>query len=202
MKKITLIAAILFTSGSEAKPKAVPLSHQNFLANLQDVAKVLRFYGNDSLLGMLPPFHSLGLTGTLLLAACMGVKTVYHANPTEAGVLAKIIEVYKTTVLVGTPTFLNGILRAAEPGQLDTLRLILTGAEKCPDHVYQAVAQDCPQVVMCEAYGVTECAPGVSMNNPEHPVAGTIGPMLPSMEHAIVLEETCPANFDVMGGFI
>ncbi len=180
------IAAILFTSGSEAKPKAVPLSHANFLTNLRDVAQVLRFYGDDSLLGMLPPFHSLGLTGTLLLAVCMGIKTVYHANPTEAGVLAKISEIYKTTVLIGTPTFLNGILRAAEPGQLASLRLVFTGAEKCPEHVYQAMAKECPQVVMCEAYGVTECAPGVSLNNPDHPVPGTIGPMLPSMEHVIV----------------
>ncbi|MEN8256408.1 MAG: AMP-binding protein [Thermodesulfobacteriota bacterium] len=182
----TDIAAILFTSGSEARPKAVPLSHGNFLANLQDVAQVLKFHGDDSLLGMLPPFHSLGLTGTLLLPVCMGMKTVYHANPTEAGVLARITEVYKNTVLIGTPTFLNGILRAAEPGQLDTLRLVFTGAEKCPEHVYQSMAKDCPQVVMCEAYGVTECAPGVSLNNPDNPVPGTIGPMLPSMEHVIV----------------
>ncbi len=180
------IAAILFTSGSEAKPKAVPLSHGNFLANLRDVAQVLQFHGDDSMLGMLPPFHSLGLTGNLLLSVCMGMKTVYHANPTEAGVLAKISEVYKNTVLVGTPTFLNGILRAAETGQLDTLRLVFSGAEKCPQHVYQAIATDCPQVVMCEAYGVTECAPGVSINRPENPVPGTIGPILPSMEYVIV----------------
>ncbi|MBU0682319.1 MAG: AMP-binding protein [Proteobacteria bacterium] len=180
------IAAILFTSGSEARPKAVPLSHGNFLANLRDVAQVLHFRGDDSMLGILPPFHSLGLTGTLLLAVCLGMKTVYHPNPTEAGVLAKICEVYKTTVLVGTPTFLNGILRAAEPGQLDSLRLVFTGAEKCPQHVYQAMAADCPQVAMCEAYGVTECSPGVSINSPEHPVPGTIGSMLPSMEYVIV----------------
>jgi long-chain-fatty-acid--[acyl-carrier-protein] ligase len=180
------IAAILFTSGSEARPKAVPLSHGNFLANLRDVAQVLQFHGDDSMLGILPPFHSLGLTGTLLLSVCMGMKTVYHANPTEAGVLAKICEVYKTTVLIGTPTFLNGILRAAQPGQLDSLRLVFTGAEKCPGHVYQAVADHCPQVVMCEAYGVTECAPGVSLNRPDRPVPGTIGPLLPSMEHVLV----------------
>ncbi len=180
------IAAILFTSGSEARPKAVPLSHANFLANLRDVSQVLQFHGDDSLLGILPPFHSLGLTGTLLLTVCMGLKTVYHANPTEAGVLAKIAEVYKTTVLIGTPTFLNGILRAAEPGQLEALRLVFTGAEKCPEHVYQTMARDCPGAVMCEAYGVTECAPGVSLNRPDRPVPGTIGPMLPSMEHVIV----------------
>lgn len=184
------LAAILFTSGSEARPKAVPLTHRNFLTNLRDVAQVLQFHGTDSLLGMLPPFHSLGLTGTLLLPLCMGMKTVYHANPTEAGVLAKICEVYRTTVLIGTPTFLNGILRAAEPGQLDTLRLVFTGAEKCPEHVYAAMARQCPQVVMCEAYGVTECAPGVSLNRPDGPVPGTIGPLLPSMEHVIVDVET------------
>ena len=93
---------------------------------------------------MLPPFHSFGITVTTILPLCAGLRTVYHPNPTEAAVLARVIAAYRVTVLVGTPTFLNGIVRAAQPGQLDSLRFAVTGAEKCPAAVYDALRQRVP----------------------------------------------------------
>ena len=184
--KIQDIAAILFTSGSEARPKAVPLTHRNFIANVADVNKILGVRKDDVLVGMLPPFHSLGLTGTVILPMSLGLQVVYHANPTEAAVLAKIIENYKVTILIGTPTFLQGVLRGAKEKQLSSLRLAFTGAEKCPAHVYEAMAEEYPDTVMCEGYGVTECAPLISVNHPQSPVSGSIGKVLDSMEHVLV----------------
>lgn len=183
-------AVILFTSGSEAQPKAVPLSHANILANLKDFNSVLSFKESDRLLGMLPPFHSLGLAGTIIMPLCLGLKTTYHANPTEGRTVAGLIGQYKSTLLIGTPTFVNGILRSAAPGQLDSLRLLFTGAEKCPDYVYQEVERMLPQAVLCEGYGITECSPVVSINTPENPQPGTIGSILPSMEYLIVDTES------------
>lgn len=183
-------AAILFTSGSEARPKAVPLTHKNFIANVAEVNTILGIRQDDVLLGMLPPFHSLGLTGTVILPMSLGMQVVYHANPTEAAILARLIYEYGVTVLLGTPTFLNGILRGAETGQLSSLRLAFTGAEKCPVHVYEAMATEYPDAIMCEGYGVTECAPLISVNHPENPVAGSIGKVLESMEYVLVDPET------------
>ncbi len=184
--KVQDIAAILFTSGSEARPKAVLLTHQNFIANVVDVNAVLGIRKDDVLVGMLPPFHSLGLTNTVILPMSLGLQVVYHANPTEATILATLIEKYNVTVLLGTPTFLKGILRGADTGQLFSLRLAFTGAEKCPAHVYQIMATEYPQTIMCEGYGVTECAPVVSVNYPDNPVAGSIGRVLDSMEYVLV----------------
>jgi acyl-CoA synthetase (AMP-forming)/AMP-acid ligase II len=183
-------AAILFTSGSEARPKAVPLSHANILANLQDFKAVLSFRESDRLLGMLPPFHSLGLAGNIIMPLCLGLKTTYHPNPTEGGILAGLIEQYQSTLLIGTPTFVSGILRAAGSGQLSTLRLLFTGAEKCPEHVYRQVKQELPGAVLCEGYGITECSPVVSVNTPDEPQRGTIGRVLPGMEYRIVHPES------------
>ena len=183
-------AAILFTSGSEAYPKGVPLSHENILANLKDFADILTIYDNDRLLGMLPPFHSLGLSGTVVLPLCMGIKTIYHSNPTEAAILGRLIGAYKVSLLIGTPTFLNGIIRASSPEKLKHLRLIFTGAEKCPDYVYDALHEICPKAVMCEGYGVTECSPLISVNHDNDPKQGTIGKVLPSIDYAIVHPET------------
>ena len=186
-------AAILFTSGSEANPKAVPLSHENILANLQDFNAVLSFKESDRLIGMLPPFHSLGLAGNIVMPLCLGLKTIYHANPTESGNIAQLIEQYKATLLIGTPTFVSGILRAAKPGQLSSLRLLFTGAEKCPEYVYRQAREELPSAVLCEGYGITECSPVVSVNTPEDPVPETIGRVLPGMEYAIVNPDTMEA---------
>ncbi len=184
--RISKTAAILFTSGSEAMPKAVPLSHANILANIRDFSSVLEFEAKDRLLGMLPPFHSLGLAGNIIMPLCLGLKTTYHANPTEGGIIAGLIENYRSTLLIGTPTFLKGIIGSSTPDQLSTLRLIFTGAEKCPDYVYRQVKELLPRAVLCEGYGITECSPVVTINNPDNPQPGTIGRILSNMEYLIV----------------
>lgn len=186
----TPTAAILLTSGSEALPKAVPLSHTNLLTNIRDVLAVYGLYENDRLMGFLPPFHSFGLTVTMLLPLLAGLKSVYHPNPTETWLLARLIEAYRCTVLVGTPTFLSSLVRTAGGGQLASLRLAITGAERCPERTYDAVAAACPGAVILEGYGVTECAPIVAANREEDARRGTIGRPLPSVEIALVDPET------------
>ena len=96
------------------------------------------------------------LTVTLLAPLLADMRAVYHANPTQAWVLARLIEAYRATLLCGTPTFLSGIVHAASGGQLDSLRLAVTGAEKCPERTYAALAQSCPQALILEGYGITE----------------------------------------------
>ncbi len=179
-------AAILFTSGSESLPKAVPLTHANILADCRDVCSHVTLSRAERMIGILPPFHSFGLTVTTILPLCAGVPVLYHPNPTESGTLARLIRAYRVSMLVTTPTFLSGILRASTPEQLATLRLVVTGAEKCPDRLYGVLAGHCPQAVVLEGYGVTECSPIISVNNERDPRPGTIGQLLPSLEHAVV----------------
>jgi long-chain-fatty-acid--[acyl-carrier-protein] ligase len=51
-------AVILFTSGSEALPKAVSITHQNIIQNIKGALAVLDVEKDDIMLGFLPPFHS------------------------------------------------------------------------------------------------------------------------------------------------
>ncbi|MBI2438259.1 MAG: AMP-binding protein [Lentisphaerae bacterium] len=183
-------AVVLFTSGSESLPKAVPLTHANLLANIRDVLRVMEFRADDRFLGILPPFHSFGLTVTMAFTLCAGMPVVYHPVPMEGALLARLIEAYRVTLLAGTPTFLNGILRSATGNLLRTLRLVLSGAEKCPEAVWAAVAQKAPGAVLLEGYGITECSPIVSLADCHAPGAGTIGKVLPSLQRAIVHPET------------
>lgn len=191
-RRVPETAAILFTSGSEALPKAVPLTHANILANCRDIAAVLRITSHDAMLSMLPPFHSLGLTGNIALPLAFGLPAVYHANPTEGARLAALTRRWKPTITVAPPTFLDGMLKKARRGDLASLRLGFVGAEKCPDSVYAAFAGAAPGGVLCEGYGVTECSPVISVNRPESVRPGTIGQPLPSMKTAVVAAEGEP----------
>jgi long-chain-fatty-acid--[acyl-carrier-protein] ligase len=179
-------AVVLFTSGSESLPKAVPLTHANLLTNLRDCLSSFKILRSDRLLGFLPPFHSFGLTGTLLLPILSGIKVVHHPNPNEVSALGKIIEDYEVTILLSTPTFIANIVRASAGSDLTSLRLCVTGAEKCSREVYESVRNRCPKAVILEGYGITECSPVVSVMREDDVQPGTIGKPLPSASIAVI----------------
>lgn len=179
--KMTETAVVLFTSGSESLPKAVPLTHANLLTNIRDALSSFHIFHDDRFLGMLPPFHSFGLTGTVILPLLSGVKVVHHPNPNEVAALGKIIDNYRVTILLSTPTFLSNIIRGSTGSDLTSLRLCVTGAEKCPREIYDAVKRSCPQAVILEGYGITECSPIVAVMREDDTQPGTIGKPLPSV---------------------
>jgi long-chain-fatty-acid--[acyl-carrier-protein] ligase len=179
-------AVVLFTSGSEKAPKAVPLSHANILSCQRAGAAFMGMTSGDVLLGFLPAFHSFGLTVTTLLPLTTGVRVVHHPDPTDAANLVHKIQAYGVTVLVGTPTFVNSILERAAPGRLASLRLIVVGAEKCPPALFDRCREAAPQAVVLEGYGITECAPVVSVNPPSAPRPGSIGKPLPGVVVRVV----------------
>jgi long-chain-fatty-acid--[acyl-carrier-protein] ligase len=193
-------AVVLFTSGSEKAPKAVPLTHANLLACIRLGVPIMGLTHRDVLLGFLPAFHSFGMTVTDLLPLLTGLRVVHHPDPTDAANLARKIGAYKVTVLIGTPTFVHHILERAHPGELASLRLIVTGAEKCPDALVERCHQVAPGAVVVEGYGITECSPVVAVNPPEAPRQGTIGKPLPGVLVRVVdLDSGAPLPAGKMG---
>src|SRR6185312_13097804 len=109
--------------------------------------------------------HTFGSTVTLWYPLIEGVQIVTYPNPLEAAKNAALIERYKLTFLLATPTFLRMYLRKAEPDQLRSLRLIITGAEKLPLDLASHFEERFHKKVL-EGYGLTETAPVVSVNLP------------------------------------
>jgi acyl-[acyl-carrier-protein]-phospholipid O-acyltransferase/long-chain-fatty-acid--[acyl-carrier-protein] ligase len=159
-------AVLLFTSGSAGAPKGVPLSHRNILGNVSQFAALLDSTGNDLIVASLPFFHSFGCTVTLWYPLVEGVRIVTYPSPLEAAKIATLVERYAATVMFATPTFLRAYLRKAEPPQLRTLRLLITGAEKLPDDLARAVEERFAKPVL-EGYGLTETSPVLSVNLPD-----------------------------------
>jgi long-chain-fatty-acid--[acyl-carrier-protein] ligase len=183
-------AVVLFTSGSEKAPKAVPLSHANLIADQRVAVPPQKLTRADAVLGFLPMFHSFGLNLAGLFPILAGGKLVHHPDPTDAAALAAKITLYKPNILVATPTFVGLVLNRCKPGDLDSLRLVVVGAEKCPDEIFDRVAMLAPQARVLEGYGVTECSPCVSVNPVDAVRRGTIGKALPGIEVCVVDLET------------
>ena len=174
-------ATVLFTSGSEKAPKAVPLTHANIISNIRAGLDAFAINTNDVLMGFLPSFHSFGLTVTTVLPVLVGVRVVYHPDPTDSAAIARKIGKYGGTIFCGTPTFVSYIMDRSLPGELDSVRIAVVGAEKCPDAVYRRAAERMPHTQLLEGYGITECSPLVSCNRLERHKAGSIGLPFPGV---------------------
>src|ERR1700719_4468082 len=125
-------AVLLFTSGSSGEPKGVVLSHHNVIGNVAQFTVMLDAGPEDSLLASLPFFHSFGCTVPLWYPLIEGTPIITYPSPLEAAKNAALVEKYKITVLLATPTLLRAYLRKAEPEQLRSARLVIVGAEKMP----------------------------------------------------------------------
>jgi len=162
-------AVVLFTSGSSGEPKGVVLSHRNVLGNISQFSQMLDLKRNDGLLASLPFFHSFGCTVTLWFPLIESVRMVTYPTPLDVEKNAQLIDQYKVSLLVATPTFLRGYLRKATREQLASLSLLVTGAEKLPRDLATVFEEKFGHPVL-EGYGLTETSPVVSVNLPEPPL--------------------------------
>lgn len=182
-------AVILFTSGTEGLPKGVPLSHSNILSNQRAAMKAVAMRADDILYAVLPPFHSLGfsVTGLFPILACLRV--CYSPDPTDSHGLIRDIATWKATLFFCAPSFIKAVFRIADPSQLQSLRLVVSGAEKTPQDLFDYVKEHLPHAQLLEGYGITECSPIVTIDRLDEPHQGVGRPIL-RVEILILDQET------------
>ena len=187
---------ILFTSGSESDPKAVQLTHRNITSNVISVIDRMELVEDDSFLGNLPLFHVFGITANLWAPLYVGMTVVTNASPIDYRRICEIIREEGLTLVAGTPSFFWGYLRKSEPGDFDSVRMFLAGADKCPDALRKAFIEKQNKVVY-EAYGATETSPAVSINAPGMNRPGSIGKPIKGVQVRIehhITGEDCGAG--------
>lgn len=165
---------ILFTSGSEKEPKGVQLTHRNISQNYESLIKAFSFSPDDIFLANLPYFHVFGQTANLWIPLSMGMTLVTYANPLDFKTICEIVREEKVTLMAGTPTFFWGYLRNSKPGDFATARILLSGADKCPDALRKGFTDKHNKVVL-EAYGTTETSPAITVNTLEYNRPGSVG---------------------------
>jgi len=180
---------ILFTSGSEKEPKAVQLTHRNILANVQSLEKVLTLSEKDIFLANLPYFHVFGQTANLWAPLYFGMTIVTYANPLDFRAICEVVRQEQCTLMVGTPSFFWGYLHKSKPGDFESVRIMLAGADKCPDALRKGFLEQHNKVLL-EAYGTTETSPGITVNTPEFNRPGSVGRVLPGVKLLVENYET------------
>jgi long-chain-fatty-acid--[acyl-carrier-protein] ligase len=171
-------AVILFTSGSESMPKVVPLSHKNIIQDLKGTLELVYLDRNSILLGYLPPFHSFGFSVLFILPALTGVRVAYSPDPTDGKALVRLLKHTSSSLVVTAPSFLKILLNNAVKDDLTSLKYVVSGAEALSTEVLKYLNHMAPQATLLEGYGITECAPVLSLNPLRHQKVGSVGKII------------------------
>ncbi|HEY7474047.1 MAG TPA: AMP-binding protein [Vicinamibacterales bacterium] len=192
------LCTVVFSSGSTGVPKGVMITHANILANVDSLAQIFRMNPSDCFIGVLPFFHSFGLTGTLWFPMLQGGRVAYHPNPMDAKTIGELAAEHQARMLISTPTFCMSYLRRCTREQLGHLKYAIVGAEKLRPQLTSAFREQFG-VELLEGYGCTEMSPVVSVNLPDidhlrekqiGTKPGSVGHPIPGVAARIVDQET------------
>ncbi len=175
---------ILFTSGSESKPKGVILTHDNLYANIKQAMTFIDFTQKDKLFNALPMFHSFGLTIGTFLPILSGLELFLYPSPLHSKVIPEVSYRFKSTILLGTSTFLHNWGKQAHRYDFFSVRYIFAGAEAVKQEVRDLWFKKFQKPIF-EGYGATEASPIVSINSPLFHKDGSVGQILPGIEYKI-----------------
>ncbi len=92
-------------------------------------------------------------------------------------------------LMVGTPSFFWGYLQKSDPGDFKSVRLMVAGADKCPDALREGYMNK-HGVTLLEGYGATETSPVISVNSHEFNRPGSTGKVIPGVKVRIESFET------------
>ncbi len=177
------LAVLLYTSGTSGRPKGVMLTHRNIASNIaQCLDFIPSFTPGSILLGVLPQFHSFGMTVLTLLPLTLGCKAVFCARFIPARLLRSIRE-HRPTAMVMIPSMYNALLHVkdAKPEDFASLRLVVSGGEPLPRATADAYRARF-NVTLTEGYGLTETSPVTNCCLPESNRPGTVGRALPRID--------------------
>jgi long-chain acyl-CoA synthetase len=184
------VAALMYTSGTTGAPKGVMLSHRNLLVAAKTSGILRNTNPADRIYGVLPMSHIVGYS-ILLVATLMHGATLHVVAKADPAALAKAIAEDGITTLYGVPATYQRLLEyKAVKGisRLDRGRLRMMYVAGAPlDVTLKRRMEDEFGVPLLNAYGITECSPGLAGVRESRPAHDeTVGRILPGIEHRIV----------------
>ncbi|MDR3540368.1 MAG: AMP-binding protein [Desulfosporosinus sp.] len=188
---------IMFTSGSESKPKGVVLSHRNIYYNIQQAKSVIDITERDKFLNVLPMYHSFGLTAGTLLPVLSNFQVFLYPTPLHYRIIPEIAYDKNCTILFGTSTFLKGYGKNAHIYDFYSLRYVYAGAENLKEDVRELWI-DKFGIRIFEGYGTTEASPILSLNTPLLNKKGSVGCLLPGIEYKLEPVEGIESGGDLL----
>ncbi|WP_231889847.1 fatty acyl-CoA synthetase [Oceanobacillus sp. Castelsardo] len=162
------LAHVLYTSGTESKPKGVMLTHKSIISEYMSTIIDAKIETDDVVIHALPLYHSAQLHVFLGPSVYVGSSGVILGSATPEAIL-KTIEKKKVTSLFCPPTVWIGLLRHPDFGKFDlsSLRKGYYGAAIMPREVIKELSERLPNMRLWNCYGQTEVAPLVTVLGPE-----------------------------------
>ena len=200
------VALIIYTGGTTGVPKGATLTHSNFVYNLMALdewgrlahepgrpPEKLRKGGFHTYLGVLPWYHSFGMTVAMLSACYTGSRLVCIPDP-RAGTppfteVLKAVQTYKPTLMPAVPTIFVAFVNHPHLAQYDLTSLMgcFSGGAPLPPEVCKRFEEKTGAVIF-EGYGLSETAPVATANptNTRQRKVGSIGFPIPGTDIKIV----------------
>lgn len=200
--KGTDLAQIVYTSGTESRPKGALLTHDAVIAQYVTCIVEAGIAGDDTLLHALPLYHCAQLDVFLGPAVYLGATSVITAAPTPANIIA-LIKAWEVSSFFAPPTVWIAILAdaAASPDNLSTLQKGYYGASIMPVEVLKSIQRRFPALELWNLYGQTEIAPVATILKPEDQLrkAGSAGKPGLNIETRVVDDAGVPVGVGEIG---
>lgn len=191
------VASIIFTMGTTVEAKGAMLTHGGFISNVQAVAQALPPTDTERILSVLPLYHALSFSCSLLMALYSGTTATY-VNALRPTTLLKTMREAKTTAFIGVPrlfqmlhsTIERQVSRADTPGETlaekaravmgGEIRVLVSGGASLSDTIYDGFQKF--GMTLYQGYGMTETAPVLSVNPYLKSKRGSVGPAVEGVE--------------------
>ncbi|MEM1446370.1 MAG: AMP-binding protein [Planctomycetota bacterium] len=193
------LAVLLYTSGTSGKPKGVELTHRNLEANALACIEHAGLNERCVFLGVLPQFHTFGLTVLTLVPLLLGARVVYSARFVPRRIV-ELMREHRPDVFVAVPSMYHALLsvKTAKPEDFASLRFAIAGGEKLPaalDEKYRTQFG----IQLYEGYGLTETSPVTNWSTPDRHREGSVGPTLPGVTNLILDDDNQTLPDDAEG---
>jgi long-chain acyl-CoA synthetase len=201
----TDLAMVLFTSGTTGIPKGVVLTHGNLLANCGSIVKYLELTSEDSIVNVLPFFHSFG-NSVLLTHLAVGGKVAIENRFAFPAQVVQVMQTLRPTGFAGVPATYYILTKKTNFLQQDWsfLRYICQAGGGMRMETIRQLRQIMPNTAIYIMYGQTEASARLSYVPPEllEKKIGSIGKGIPDVELRVVNEMGQPVQGDEVGEII
>jgi long-chain acyl-CoA synthetase len=176
------MAVLIYTSGTSGRPKGVILTYNNLQSDVDACIKHVRLQPDHKFLGVIPLFHSFGMTAMMLAPIQLGSTIIYMARFSAVGAL-NAVKQHGVSLMFGVPSMLAAIahLKSAVADDFKSIYAIISGGEPLPAAVRDKF-QERFNLRLYEGYGLTETSPAVTFNVPWDYRNGSVGKPLPGVE--------------------